>query len=73
MFKYGKMQGKLSFRLVCGSRGACLDSTLFGVQVSREILNQARAGQLPTRAWFLKIDPVRMVNMCVSAPEPINN
>ena len=45
-------------------------------------LNQTRAG-LPVRAWFLKIDPVRIVGMrvrvcmcvrvCVSAPEAINN
>ena len=33
----------------------------------------------PARAWFLKIDPVRIVGMracvcvCVSAPEAINN
>ena len=39
-------------------------------------LNQARAG---LRAWFLKVEPVRIVSMCVcvfacvSAPEAINN
>ena len=35
------------------------------------LLNQARAG----RAWFLKVEPVRIVSMCVcvSAPEAINN
>ena len=39
-------------------------------------LNQARAGR---SAWFLKIDPVRIVGMCVcvcvcvSAPEATNN
>ena len=45
------------------------------------LLNQARAGPRPARAWFLKIDPVRIVGMhvrvcvcvCVSAPEAINN
>ena len=43
------------------------------------LLNQARAGRRPARAWFLKIDPVRIVGMracvcvCVSAPEAINN
>ena len=43
------------------------------------LLNQARAGRRPARAWFLKIDPVRIVCMCVclrvcvSAPEAINN
>ena len=40
-------------------------------------LNQARTGHRPARAWFLKIDPVRIVGMraCVrvSAPEAINN
>ena len=42
-------------------------------------LNQARAGHKPVHAWFLKIDPVRIVGMhacvrvCVSAPEAINN
>ena len=42
------------------------------------ILNQARDGR---SAWFIKIDPVRIVGMrvrvcacvCVSAPEAINN
>ena len=28
-------------------------------------LNQARAGHRPARAWFLKIDPVRIVGMRV--------
>ena len=34
---------------------------------------------MPRQAWFLKIDPVRIVGMrvrvcmCVSAPEAINN
>ena len=28
-------------------------------------LNQARAGLQPARAWFLKIDPVRIVGMRV--------
>ena len=43
------------------------------------ILNQARAGLWPAHAWFLKIDPVRIVSMrvcfcvCMSAPEAINN
>ena len=27
------------------------------------LLNQARAGHRPARAWFLKIDPVRIVGM----------
>ena len=27
------------------------------------LLNQARAGLLPARAWFLKIDPVWIVGM----------
>ena len=40
-------------------------------------LNQARAGLWPARAWFLKIDPVRIIGMsvhvCVSAPQAINN
>ena len=38
-------------------------------------LNQARAGHRPERAWFLKIDPVRIVGMrvCVSVPKAINN
>ena len=26
-------------------------------------LNQARTGRRPARAWFLKIDPVRIVGM----------
>ena len=40
-------------------------------------LNQACAGLWPTHAWFLKIDPVRIIGIhacvCVSAPEAINN
>ena len=28
------------------------------------LLNQARTGQRPACAWFLKIDPVRIVGMC---------
>ena len=29
------------------------------------LLNQARAGRRPARAWFLKVEPVRIVSMCV--------
>ena len=29
------------------------------------ILNQTHAGHRPARAWFLKIDPVRIVDMHV--------
>ena len=40
-----------------------------------ELLNQVCAGHRPVRAWFLKIDPVRIVGMCVcvSAPEATNH
>ena len=34
MCKYGRMQKKISPRLVCGSHGACLDCMLPGVQVT---------------------------------------
>ena len=34
MFKYGRMQKKISSRLVCGSHGVCLDCKLPGVQVT---------------------------------------
>ena len=43
------------------------------------LLNQARAGRRPARAWFLEITFVRDVGMrvclrvCVSTPEAINN
>ena len=47
------------------------------------LLNQARAGLWPARAWFLEIAFVREVGMCVcvwmcvcvcvSAPEAMNN
>ena len=45
------------------------------------LLNQVRASHRPVHAWFLKIDPVRIVGMSVrvcacvyvSAPEAINN
>ena len=45
--------------------GLCDEATLLTTLL---FLNQARA-------WFLKIDPVRIVCMraCVSAPEAINN
>ena len=29
------------------------------------LLNQAHAGHRPTRAWFLKVDAVQIVSMCV--------
>ena len=41
--------------------------------VDNYFLNQARAGQRPARAWFLDIDLVRKVCVCVSAPEASNN
>ena len=31
----------------------------------QSFLNQARAGLRPAHAWFLKIDPVRIVGVCV--------
>ena len=34
MCKYGRIQKKISPRLVCGSHGACLDCMLPGVQVT---------------------------------------
>ena len=34
MFKYGRMQKKVSSRLVCDSHDACLDSMLPGIQVT---------------------------------------
>ena len=34
MFKYGKMQKKVSSRLLCDSHDACLDSMLPGVHVT---------------------------------------
>ena len=34
------------------------------------ILNQARTGHRPVRAWFLEIDPVRDVCMCMSVCLP---
>ena len=45
------------------------------------LLNQARTGLWPVRAWFLKIDPEQIVSMrvrvcacvSVSVPEAINN
>ena len=36
------------------------------VQCCILFLNQARAGLWPARAWFLKIDPVRIVSMRVA-------
>ena len=35
--KYGKTQKKIPPGLVCGSRGACLDSVLPGVQVTARL------------------------------------
>ena len=34
LFKYSRMHKKIAPQLVCGSRGACLDSMLPGVQVT---------------------------------------
>ena len=37
-------------------------------------LNQARASHRPVRTWFLKIDCVRIIGMCVCVhAEAINN
>ena len=33
--------------------------------LSAGLSNQARAGLWLARAWFLKVDPVRIVSMCV--------
>ena len=53
--------------------------------ISKLFLNQAHAGHKPACTWFLKIDPVRIIRMCVclgvcvclhvcvSTPEAINN
>ena len=52
--------------------------------LSKIFLNQACAGHRLACAWFLKIDPVQIVSMCVclcvcvlcvcvSAPKAINN
>ena len=42
-----------------------------------EFLNQVLASHRPVRTWFLKIDPIWIVSMCmcvcVSAPKVINN
>ena len=35
--------------------------------VNFKILNQARAGHRPARAWFPTIDLVQIVSMCVCA------
>ena len=39
------------------------------------LINQVRTSLWPVRVWFLKIDPVWIVGMCVcvSVPEAINN
>ena len=37
MFKYGRMQKKISPQLVCGSHGACLDCMLPGVQIASRL------------------------------------
>ena len=48
------------------------------IELVANFLNQAHAGLWPMRAWFLKIDPVQIVIMCVfvcmcvSTPEAIN-
>ena len=34
MYKYSRMQKRISSRLVCGFHGACLDWMLSGVQVT---------------------------------------
>ena len=35
------------------------------INVAKQFLNQARASCRPAHAWFLKIDPVQIVGMCV--------
>ena len=42
-----------------------IDSTKYRLLAQSDLLNQARAGRRPARAWFLRIDPVRIVGMPV--------
>ena len=46
-------------------------------KLSKILLNQARAGHRPARAWFLEITFIApkyvCVYVCVSTPEAINN
>ena len=69
-----KLVGHEMFLLCCVTLGRVTwKDSICSSDVRYEIfLNQARAG---CSAWFLKIDPVRIVCMrvCVSAPEAINN
>ena len=53
----------LSSRFTCGGLRVHLISTHFYIDC-HIFLNQARAGRRPSRAWFLKIDPMRM-SVCV--------
>ena len=38
--------------------------TLINILITYLFLNQARTALWPARAWFLKIDPVRIASMC---------
>ena len=46
MVKYGRMQKKISPRLVCDSHGTCLDCMLPGVQVTAGLGFFLRSSQL---------------------------
>ena len=53
---------------------ASYDGRVVMIVAVKELLNQARAGRRPARAWFLRIASVReLLYACVSAPEAINN
>ena len=62
-------------------RGRKFWQIIFGdlQEICQHFLNQARASLQLALAWFLKIDPVRIIGMrvcvcvCVSALEAINN
>ena len=55
-----RLPGLLNKYLGCSGVNGFV-STIF----KKQLLNQARAGLWPVRAWFLKIDPVRIVGMHV--------
>ena len=61
----------------CYRRKLLIPYSRFSILEISLYVNQACAGLRPACAWFLRIDPVRIIGMCVrvcvSAPEAIYN
>ena len=62
---------------LCSMKHSCLHGRSIVFRFIICFLNQVHAGHRPARAWFLQIDPMRIIGMhvhvCVPASKAINN